>query len=240
MPVQRIGRHLMESAPRPTCGAGSLFLSTGVHGVLITLSVWATLSATSKLETTREPIAVVDLSAFRPASVAPRARATQPRPATSRGFQVLSAPVDVPVSISLDDLKQPTTIPEDFTGTGAAGGFSIPIGAAPLLPLTGSGEPIDGSSADNPPYMMPGQMGPSYPPELRGEAPDGLVVVRFVIDTLGKVETSSVKVVESTHPHFLSSVRVALDRLRFTPAKLSGQRVRVRMEQRFEFHLSGR
>jgi TonB family protein len=144
------------------------------------------------------------------------------------------------MSISLPDLKEPTTTPEDFTGTGTAGGFSLPIGVAPLAPLTGSGEPIDGSSADNPPYMMPGQMGPSYPAELRGDAPDGLVVVRFVIDTLGKVEAPSIRVLESTHPNFLASVRVALDRLRFTPARLSGQRVRVRMEQRFEFHLSGR
>ena len=38
----------------------------------------------------------------------------------------------------------------------------------------------------------------------------------------------------------VADLRTALDRLRFLPARFSGRPVRVRMEQRFEFHLAGR
>jgi hypothetical protein len=64
-------------------------------------------------------------------------------------------------------------------------------------------------------------------------------VVRFVVDTLGRVEPPSLDIVQSSHPLFLASVRTALDHLRFLPARFSGRRVRVRMEQRFEFHFAG-
>jgi hypothetical protein len=63
-------------------------------------------------------------------------------------------------------------------------------------------------------------------------------VVRFVVDTLGRVEPPSLDIVQSSHPLFLASVRTALDHLRFY-RRFSGRRVRVRMEQRFEFHFAG-
>jgi hypothetical protein len=40
-------------------------------------------------------------------------------------------------------------------------------------------------------------------------------VVRFVVDTLGRVEPPSLDIVQSSHPLFLASVRTALDHLRF-------------------------
>ena len=86
--------------------------------------------------------------------------------------------------------------------------------------------------------MLPGQMGPAYPEPLRDDRPDGLVVVRFVIDTLGHVESPSLKVIHASHPLFLDAVRVVARAAAIPPGRYSGQRVRVRMEQRFEFHLA--
>jgi TonB family protein len=94
--------------------------------------------------------------------------------------------------------------------------------------------------ADDAPYLLPGQFGPEYPDMLRAAAPDGYVLVRFVLDTLGNVEPPTLAVVQATHPLFVSSVQSALTRLHFAPARFSGKRVRARMEQRFEFHLAGR
>ncbi|HEY9227373.1 MAG TPA: energy transducer TonB [Gemmatimonadaceae bacterium] len=202
------------------------------------LAVWQTLHPETR---DREPdddrVAVVDLSVFSPPAAVAPVVASRP----SRGFQVLTAPSAVLASISVANLKAPETIPEDFTGRGIVGGLSDGIGVAPVsLVSARGGEPIDGSLADEPPYMLPGQMGPAYPDSLRVGAPDGLVVVRFVIDTLGLVEPRSLDIVESSHPAFVASVQTALSRLRFLPAHFSGQRVRVRMEQRFEFHLAKR
>jgi len=237
MPEHMIGRQLMESAPRANRGVRPLLLSTAVHAVVVALSIWATLGATPDALLARaERVEVVDVGVFHSTPpAAPRAarRAEQ-------GFKVLEAPREIPTTISLASLKEPSTIPEDFSVHGVAGAETGGIVVSPVVVLARSDEPIDGALADQPPYMLPGQMGPMYPAPLRNDAPDGLVVVRFVIDTLGRVESPSLDIVQSSHPLFLASVRNSLDHLRFLPARFSGRRVRVRMEQRFEFHLAGR
>ena len=189
-----------------------------------------------------DAVPIVELAQFvHVAAATPPAAKAPSSTQAPRGFQVLQAPAEIPSSISLADLKEPATIPEDFSGRGVEGGLASGLGLS-VVPVTttASADPIDGDLADQPPYMLPGQMGPAYPETLRKEAPDGLVVVRFVIDTLGHVERPSLAIVESTHPLFVASVRSALDRLRFLPARFSGRLVRVRMEQRFEFHLAAR
>jgi len=240
MSARLIGQHLLESAPRSTRGVRPLFVSSSVHGVLIAATVWSTMDARpATLEYRAEPVAIVDLAAFRPPKRAAAATAQDARRA-ERGFRVLVAPTQVPASISIPDFKEPVTIPEDFSGEGVAGSVAAP-GIVPLALISSrASEPIDGALADRPPYMLPGQMGPSYPTALRSSAPDGVVIVRFVIDTAGLVEPPSLAIVESSHPLFLASVRSALGRIRFLPARFSGRPVRVRMEQRFEFHLAGR
>lgn len=243
MHSQLIGRHLIESAPRPGRGARPLLASVGTHAALVALSVVLTLQPHVRSdELPDERVAVVDLSAFAPPTAAQaRARQTEAAQAAQlppRGFQVIVAPPDVPLALPAVDLAQPTTTPEDFVAHGIAGGLASGIGASLLAATPTSTEPIDRGAADEPPYLLPGQMGPAYPDPLRDDRPDGFVVVRFVIDTLGHVESPTLKVVNSSHPLFLDAVRVSLDRLRFLPGRYSGQRVRVRMEQRFEFHLA--
>jgi len=211
-------------------------LSTALHAAALAASFWATLEAKPDAPAiVAERVAAVNVGAFHSAPVPQR----QPASKARQGFQVLEAPHEVPTTLSLASLQAPATIPEDFTGYGAADGKAVGIAVAPEVTVARGDEPIEGAFADQMPYMLPGQMGPTYPPLLRDRGPDGLVVVRFVIDTLGRVEPPSLDVVQSSHPLFLASVRTALDRLRFLPARFSGRRVRARMEQRFEFHLAG-
>jgi TonB family protein len=240
MHSQLIGRHLIESAPRPSRGARPLLASAGTHATLIALSVVLTLRPHLRSdEFPDERVAVVDLSSFAPpTAVQAQARQAEAARLAPRGFQIIVAPPDVPLTLPTIDVTQPTTIPEDFGGRGIAGGLASGIGASLLASTPTSTEPIDGGAADEPPYLLPGQMGPAYPDPLRDDRPDGFVVVRFVIDTLGRVESPSLKVLNASHPLFLDAVRVSLDRLRFLPGRYSGQLVRVRMEQRFEFHLA--
>jgi TonB family protein len=239
MSTPMIGRQLFESAPLSSRGARPIVASTAAHAVLVTFTVWATLDARpADRAKAMDKVEIVELAVFRPPAVA--AASTPARSRAPRGFQVLVAPREMPATLSLADLSAPTTIPEDFTGRGQPGGVGVSIAAVSFAASGRSGDPIDHSVADEPPYMLPGQMGPAYPDLLRTDGPDGLVVVRFVVDTLGKVERPSLDVLAATHPLFLASVRTALERLRFLPASFSGRRVRVRMEQRFEFHLAGR
>jgi protein TonB len=79
---------------------------------------------------------------------------------------------------------------------------------------------------------------PRYPESLRQAAIDGRVLVRFVVDTAGRIDLSSVSVVASTHELFTRSVRDALPGFRFKPAEVGGHRVRALAEMPFEFQIT--
>ena len=66
----------------------------------------------------------------------------------------------------------------------------------------------------------------------------GEVVVRFVVDSLGRVEPASIVVVEATHASFADAVRRWLPRTRYRAAELAGRPVRQLVEQRVGFVLT--
>jgi periplasmic protein TonB len=210
-----------------------------VHGVLIGAALGA-VSPGPLTGARRERVEIVDLPVIHPRSAAPAESHSVAAP-WREGFQVLTPPMEVPTTLPGLDVAQPHTIEDDFSGRGLAGGVAGGISVA-ALPASGyqSGDPIDGKLADVPPYLLPDQMGPDYPDELRDVAMDGIVVVRFVLDTLGRPEPGSIAVVSATNAAFVTQVRTSLGRLRFTPAKLVGRLVRARIEQRFDFHLASR
>jgi protein TonB len=78
---------------------------------------------------------------------------------------------------------------------------------------------------------------PRYPESLRQAGLDGRVLVRFIVDTIGKVDMNSVQVLESTHDLFARAVRDALGRFRFKPAEVRGRRIPAMAEMPFEFQM---
>jgi len=81
---------------------------------------------------------------------------------------------------------------------------------------------------------------PRYPETLRQSGIDGRVVVQFTVDTAGRVEPSSIRVLSSTHELFTRAVRDALIQFRFTPAAVGDRRVPALAEMPFEFQITGR
>jgi TonB family protein len=233
MIAQLIGGRLLESSPRSGRGARSAVVaSTAVHAGLVALAVLATATPRRLIQPVAERVASVQLPTI-PAERVPKGRRQTPH---KTGFQLLKVPPDVPAVLPPVDLTATATHEEDFSGRRVPGGVAdISFARFPSGPRS---DPIDGDLADSSPYLLPGQMGPPYPQELRDDRLDGLVVVRFVIDTLGHVEVPSLNVVAASHPLFAASVRSALSRLRYSPASQAGRLVRVRLEQRFEFHLA--
>lgn len=231
MTAQLIGGRLLESTPQRVRRARSAMASTAIHAGLIALAVWRTIPQQAPAHLA-EHVSIIPLPQFArakpPESPPPAAKLRE------HELKVLDAPPDVPATIPPVDLARPVTVAEDFSGKG----IPVHVAEVSLVKPAPRNDPIDGEAADQSPYLLPGQMGPPYPEELRDDRPDGVVVVRFVIDTLGRVESPSLKVVAATHPLFAASVRATLGRLRYLPASLSGRRVRVQMEQRFEFHLA--
>jgi TonB family protein len=232
MTAQLIGGRLLESTPQSARRARSAMASTAIHAGLIAFAIWRTIPRPPEPAHLAEHVALIALPQF--ARAKPPERAPSAEKIRAHEFKVLEVPPDVPSRIPPVDLTRPVTVAEDFTGKGVP----IHVAEVSLVRAAPRNDLIEGDAADQSPYLLPGQMGPPYPEELRDDRPDGIVVVRFVIDTLGHVEAPSLKVIAASHPLFAASVRATLDRLRYLPASLSGRRIRVQMEQRFEFHLA--
>jgi TonB family protein len=78
---------------------------------------------------------------------------------------------------------------------------------------------------------------PIYPPELIAIGMEGLVQARYIVDTTGHVDTTTVRVMRSDDPRFSESVRNALGQARFHPAIRAGKPVRQLVEQQFRFKI---
>ena len=97
------------------------------------------------------------------------------------------------------------------------------------------GGPMSAATVDKPAMALPGNPLPVFPGMLRTAGIEGSVTTRFVIDTSGRVEQGTVVVMRSDHELFSSAVRAALVRSQFMPAEAGGRKVRMLVEQRFDF-----
>lgn len=74
-----------------------------------------------------------------------------------------------------------------------------------------------------------------FPPSLYADGVSGLVVAEFVVDTLGRIEPTTIGIVTSTHRLFSDAVESALASASFTPARREGRAVRQLVQQPVEF-----
>jgi TonB family protein len=84
----------------------------------------------------------------------------------------------------------------------------------------------------------PTSAAPEYPAHLLHSGVQGRAEVRYVVDTLGSVDTLSYRVLRASHVDFAVSVRRALPNMRFRPAMQGGRRVRQLIEQTFSFRIN--
>jgi TonB family protein len=82
-----------------------------------------------------------------------------------------------------------------------------------------------------------GSAAPAYPPDLLAMGTEGSVQTQYVVDTTGRVDTSTIDVMSSDDVRFTESVRAALGAMRFRPAKRDGKPVRQLVEQKFHFRI---
>ena len=82
-----------------------------------------------------------------------------------------------------------------------------------------------------------GSAAPVYPPDLLALGAQGEVRATYVVDTAGRVDTATIRILESDDPRFTESVRTALGGMRFRPARRGSTVVRQLVEQRFRFRI---
>jgi len=155
------------------------------------------------------------------------------RPSVPRQFRLpIPAPPGVPDARG-DDVVRAVLAEAPFT-----------VALEPRMgqPLPGPDEVLFDSvfsaiAVDSEVVRYPGSAAPVYPDGLREDGLEGLVEVEFVVDTTGRVDMATVKVVQSTHPEFRASVETALTGMQFRPAWRGWRRVRQLVQQRFAFRL---
>jgi TonB family protein len=91
---------------------------------------------------------------------------------------------------------------------------------------------------NTPVKQAPGTVSPAYPEQLKAAGLGGEVIAQFVVDTLGRAELNTFKVLKASHTLFAAAVRAALPSMRFTPAELNGRKVKQLVQQPFVFGVS--
>lgn len=86
----------------------------------------------------------------------------------------------------------------------------------------------------------PRSVAPAYPKDMEAKGIDGLVRVRFVVDSTGRADLSTITILDATNESFARAVRVAIPEMRFRPAMIGAKAVRQLSEEDFAFKVQTR
>jgi protein TonB len=224
--------NLLESKAKKQKSPGGMVVSAIFHVLVIFLAIKATLNAGQKKEKIEQKVDFVEVKKDEPPPPKEKPPEVMVAP-PPKGFQTLTAPVNIPDVLPDIDLSKKVTNEADFTGKGVAGGREKGIvGAAPVENQT-----YFEYQVEKPVMAVPGSPTPRYPDILKSAGVEGEVVVAFVVDTTGRADVSSLKILKSTHELFSAAVRTALPSMRFLPAEVGGKKVKQLVQQPFVFNI---
>jgi len=229
----------------------SRWVTTSVltHVLIVALAAMATQAALDTPPVTAPDPAIL-LFVPKPPSAPPPPEVKREPPASSvivaepppKGFQTVAALTDIPKVIPPVDLTQRPLDPRDFTGRGVEGGVAEGVvggtGRVDAWPPPGGLDAIyEATTKDDrfEPAILVLQPAPTYPRPLEVLGIEGRVIVEFVIDTTGRVQPASIRIMESTHTDFEVAARAAVARAIFRPARLSARPVRQLTRQSVRF-----
>lgn len=78
---------------------------------------------------------------------------------------------------------------------------------------------------------------PAYPESMLRRRIEGTVIVQYVVDTLGHADTTTFRVLSSTHADFARAVKQTLPKMRFRPAIMANRLVPQLVQQPFAFRI---
>jgi len=228
--------NLIETKPKKPKTFKGMLISMVVHTVLIGAAVYGTLQAKEAIEKPKqEKVDFLDMKKDeppppeKPPEPPPEVIAAPPPP---KGFQVLSAPIKIPDVLPDIDLSKKVTDEADFSGKGVVGGIAKGVGNGP------ADQTYFEFQVEKQVSGVPGTTNLRYPDMLRSANVEGEVLVQFVVDTIGRADLSSFKVLKSSHDLFTNSVKNALSQMRFYPAEIGGRKVKQLVQQPFNFTLT--
>jgi TonB family protein len=184
--------------------------SLAFHSAMIAGVVYATLHATPRDDPVRMHTTVV-LLALEEQQNAADPPALQLADAL-QGFQTVAVS-QIPTDMPPVDLQQRFD-PKDYSGSGVEGGTGV------------SGNEVYAEAlVEERPSLLSAP--PVYPALLKQAGIQGRVILPAVIDTTGRVEPASVRIMKSSHPAFEQPTKDWVLKALFRPARLQGRGVRV-------------
>jgi TonB family protein len=147
-----------------------------------------------------------------------------------KGFQTVVAPTEIPTDIPPIDLNQKFNA-ADYSGSGVEGGLAS--GAVP------TGDVYLESLVEEKPSVLSATPA-SYPELLKQAGIQGRVLLQAIIDTSGRAEPNSVKILQSPNPGFDAGSRNYVLHALFRPARVHGRAVRVLIQIPIDYHITGR
>ena len=234
--------NLIESQAKRQKRIGGSITSIIVHaGVVAALVVVTANAGIKEEEKVEEKVDFVEVKPDEPKPVEPEKPPPPPdavvAPPPPKGFQVLSAPIEIPNVIPDIDLSKKVTDEADFSGKGVAGGVAKGVEGG-KGPVPQGDQPYFDFQVEKPVVAAPGSAGPAYPDMLRSAGIEGQVLAQFVVDTTGRADMSTFKALRSDNDLFTTAVKNALQRMRFLPAEVGGRKVKQLVQQPFQFSLN--
>ncbi len=231
---------LLETKAKKQRSTGGTVISIILHTVLIAAAVVLTKKTADALEKPIEEKVVLTETKKEPEPEKPKEQPKQQevvaQVAPPKGFQVPVPPLEIPDVIPDVDLSKKATDEADFSGKGVQGGIAKGVegGTGPVI----SDQPYFDFQVEKAAAAIPGSGNPAYPEMLKSSGVEGEALVQFIVDTTGRAELGSFKVLRASHDAFGQAVRSALPRMRFLPAEIGGRKVRMLVQQPFAFALN--
>jgi len=202
-----------KSNRRKVFGVG--FVSLTIHTAVIAAAVIATLHAGQTDNSVRVDTAMVFIDQQQQQK--PPEQQPVQLDVPLKGFQTVVAPDVIPTNLPPVNLQEKFD-PKDYSGSGVEGGLATGM-------VLGN-EVFMEAIVEEKPSVLSGPI-PVYPELLKQAQIQGRVLVQAVIDTLGRAEVNSVKIIQSPNPGFDQSARQYVLKALFRPARVHGRAVRV-------------
>ena len=111
--------------------------------------------------------------------------------------------------------------------------------AAREFPLDMSHRPLPEKAVEKPVIPVRGSPQPRYPEELRRAGISGCVLAQFVVDTTGRADRGTMRVLVYSDREFVRAVWDVMPQMRFTPAEIRGRKVPQVVTEPFSFTIAG-
>ena len=237
--------------PRRSWSPATAAASLAAHVALFAAVGYAAVGTASPLKKDEEVIQWTPLGPPPPPPVEPRIEAPppqapqpvktdEPAPVVGQAIAIVPPP-DVPKTIAAPSASDiPVTAAEvnapgklgDVMGVPNPADTRSATGVPATSPGVTEGDLVEAEALSESPAVQNRRevqraLERLYPATLRDAGVAGRAVLQFIVNTDGRVDPASIRVVSATHEQFGDASRRAVERFRFRPARINGTPVRV-------------